>query len=243
MPIQYPNRDVNRELARALIEGSIGAVPSIGSGLIAFYRVTHPPAFEALRDAWGEEASAIINSLEERVDRLAPKMILSNEAASLALWIAESSNTGRADVLEFDTVRTAFSDATETEIEDACGELQLESLVEASGALGRRILYLLPQPSLFAVFDPLTSYCTDPFRDAATLGKLLLDDGELNARQALTRLEWTPRRMNPALSVLGELIGDGRKSQTMDPDLECLWMDASPEERVKIKRFVAQIFN
>jgi hypothetical protein len=151
-----------------------------------------------------------------------------------------NSEAGRPDSVTFDVIRTAFLNATKLELEDACGELQVEHLVVISAAIGHKIRIVQPTNHLFEIFDPIATEDSNPRVDAALLAQFILKHDEgVNAEAMLGQFGWTARRLDPALSILCDMVDEGRKSAEIPPIFACRYIMPDSAERAKFKRYVA----
>lgn len=242
MPISPPNVSVKRELARKLFDSGLSLFPGGGS-LAALYSVTHPAKGDVQITQWREELTSLVNSLEEAVSFLTQSITLSEDTASLGKWIAEQSKDGgRFDVVRYDDIARRFEGATNTEIQEAIGELELNGLVTTSGALGRPILDLRPKPRLFEIFDPIVFPGVSPREDAAVIAiELLQSEKGVAAADLCQRFGWSIRRINPAMAIVGEFIADGRKSSPNGQPYIVRSMFVTPSERADLRRFVTSV--
>ena len=155
-------------------------------------------------------------------------------------WIAESSEDGgRFDNINFDGVVDRFQDATNNEIFEAIGELELEGLLVTNGAIGKSIVSLRPTPKLFEIFDPIVFPSVVPREDAATIAiELLNAEREVSAEALREKFGWSTRRLNPAMALVGEFIADERKSSPMGQPYIVRSMFVDATERAALRRFV-----
>lgn len=242
MPISLPNVSVKRQLARKLSESIVSLVPG-GGPLVALFSVTHPGKGEVQLAQWREELTAFANSLEERVDFLTKSIALSEDAASLGKWVAEQSEDGgRFDLVRYNEISREFEDATEIEIQEAIGELELNDLVSTTAALGKPILTLRPKPRLFEIFDPIVFTGVFPREDAAAIAsELLQSEGGVHAADLSQKFGWSIRRLNPAMAIVGQFIADQRKSSPTGQPYIIRSMFVSPSERAKLRNFVKSV--
>ena len=242
MPVKLPNLDVKRELARKLAESAISQIPILGGPYVAMLNIAYRPDAEKKIVAWRGDVTKSINEIERLVAELVPTIKLSNNASTLGHWLSMSSTSGRTDSKEFDTICDAFPSATKLELEDACGELELEKLANTSGALGRKIMLVRPTNLLFEIFDPLTQNDSNPRVDAAHLACTILQ--HLDGLSAVTMLEkhsWAIRRLNPALSILCDMISDGGQSAEVHRDFVCASVFPHPEDRARLRKYANSV--
>lgn len=203
--------------------------------------VTHRPIAERLLSEWRMDLTNFVNKLEQRLDCLCPTIKLSDNASALAAWLSKNSERGRSESRGFEEITVAFPGASKVELEDACGELQLEGLVMNTVAVGHRIRAVEPQSLLFEIFDPIVFQQSNPRIDAAKLSDYILKSTDsVSADTILTDFGWTVRRFNPAMSIVCRFIGPGRKSAENHPEFVCRHVSPNPSERVALRRFIAE---
>jgi hypothetical protein len=240
MPINPPDSDPKRELARKLADATLSsAIPVIGGHLAAIYSVTHPAKGEQDVKAWQEDITALVNDLEQTVTYISGTIVLSEDAAYLGKWISENSTTAFTEILDYDQIVAQFSDASPNEILEAVGELELEGMVVVNKCFGKPFSHLVIKHKLFETFDPIVFEGVSPRRDATVIAeKLLNSDQGVSASGICDEQGWTPRRFNPAVEIVGEFISDGRKYRPTGQkySIHTLFVDAV--ERAQLRRFV-----
>lgn len=242
MPVRLPDLNPKRELARKLVESLISQIPFVGGPYVAMLSVTRRSDAEKKLADWRDDITASVNNLEALAAELIPTIKLSDGASSLAVWLSKNSQLGRAENVMFDSVRSAFLDATKLELEDACGELQLDGLLKTSGAIGHKILMVHPTNLLFEIFDPIVFDGANPRVDAAHLaGFILRRDGGSTSAQLVKEFGWTARRLNPAVSILCDMVSEGAKSGEIHREFECVYIRPSSAERARFRRYMASI--
>ncbi|SDD49243.1 hypothetical protein [Belnapia rosea] len=156
---------------------------------------------------------------------------LSMEAECVARSLILGSETGREmdPQLSPDELRQGTS-LPDDDLVDAVDELERSGLVRLHKCIPMDVLgfhVLTPEAGLFEVFDPIFEV-GNPLDDARTVAASLLaaDDGAVVSKLAGS-LGWTPRRMNPALSVLAnrDLV---MESKELDPEWVTPWVRAKP---------------
>jgi hypothetical protein len=239
MPVQLPDLNPKRELARKLAESIVSQIPFIGGPYVAMLSVTHRPNAERKIAKWREDVTNVVNQIENATLDLMPTIKLSDDASALGLWFSKNSQQGRTSNVTFESIRAAFPKATKLELEDACGELQIEGLVTTSATIGHKVFLVRPTNLLFEIFDPIAIDGANPRIDAAHLAQLILkhDDG-LSALKIQNEFNWTPRQLNPAMSILCEMVGPGRLSAEINPDFACTHMRPNSVERIRFKRYI-----
>lgn len=157
---------------------------------------------------------------------------LTLHAEAVARHLVERSELGRATnpVIAADDLRQATG-LPDGDLASAARELEEAGLIRRHQALGMGSLGFIrvsPEHGLFEVFDPVFGI-GDPAADARIVAKALLDtsDGGAVSEQLATSLGWTPRRMNPALSVLiaRDLV---LESKSLHPTWVSHWVRAKP---------------
>jgi len=240
MPINPPDSDPKRELARKLADATLsGTVPVIGGHLAALYSVTYPAKGEQNVKAWQEDISALVNDLEEAVTYISGTIDLSEDAAYLGKWISENSTTAFSEIFEYDHIVEQFPDASQNEILEAVGELELEGMVVVNKCYGKAFSHLSIKHKLFETFDPIVFNGVSPRQDASVIAeKLLQSEGGISAPDICKEQGWTPRRFNPAVEIVGEFIADGRKSVEGGQEYSISYLLVDASERAQLRRFV-----
>lgn len=240
MSLSPPGVSTKRLLARRLFDAFLAQVPVVGGPLTAIYSVTHPAKGEIELAEWNEAVAERIDDLEAAVSYLTGTITLSENAAALGKWLAEKSESGgRWDSVGYEEITEFFKDATKNEILEAVGELEIEGMISVTHAVGHPMHTARPLPRLFQVFDPVLEPSHNPFEDAALIGEMLLDsDSGISVVDIEKKYGWPPRRMNPALSTLGYLIDDRRKSSPTGIPYVYRSVFVTPDERARVRRFV-----
>jgi hypothetical protein len=240
MPVSLPDLNPKRELARKLFDSVISQIPFVGGPYVAMLSVTHRADAEKKIGAWREEITKSVNNLEQAISDFLPTITLSSDASALGLWFSKNSTLGRSDSVTFDAILAAFPTATKLELEDACGELDLDGLVVISAAIGHKIRLVRPTNLLFEIFDPIAIADSNPRLDAAHLAQFILrhDEG-VSAESMLKEFGWNARRLNPATTILYRMVGEGRRSAEIHPIYDCRYIMPDSTERTKFKRYIA----
>ena len=243
MPISPPEVSPKRELARKLFDAIVSEIPLVGGAFAALYSVTHPAKGEVDETRWQADVSKLLNSLENAIPFLSNSIVLSEDAATIGKWIAEESKSGgRFDNMDFKNVKERYSDASENELLEALGELELEELVVLSSCIGMQVSSLRPTHKLFEIFDPIIFPNVSPREDAATVAKELLEsDRGISAHGLCEKYGWDIRRINPAMAIVGEFIDEGRKRSPMGQPYIVRSMSINPSERAILRRFVNEV--
>lgn len=156
---------------------------------------------------------------------------LSDEAEAVGRVLVESSSQGRQmdPQLSPDHIRSATG-LPDEDISEAVHELESHGLVRRYTTLGMDrvgFIAITPLPSLFVALDPVFGI-GDPVMDARTVAAELLSTPEGVATIDLAgKLDWPPRRMNPALDVLIER-GLVMRSEVIDQEWVTPWVRPQP---------------
>lgn len=242
MPIAAPEKSPKRELGRKLFDSALSGVPFVGGPLAALYSVTHPAKGQVDQEKWAKDVADLLNSLEKAVDLLTSSISLSEDAAALGKWLSENSMDGWSDLFDYDAIIANFPEASNLEILEAVGELELEGMISVSKALGKPFSHLRVLHKLYEVFDPIVFEGVSPREDAADIAeRLLASERGISARDVATDLGWDIRRMNPALAIVGEFVAPGRRSQTMGQPYVFAHMFVDTSERAQLRRFIKNV--
>lgn len=123
------------------------------------------------------------------------------------------------------------------DIAEAVDELESLGLVSPTRTIGAGqlgFIRLMPKPRLFAVLDGLLMPW-NPEEDARTVAAEILNsaNGALVTQVLAQQLGWTPRRMNPAITVLID-AGAVEYSEAIDQEYESYYL----RKNVQTRRFV-----
>ena len=236
MPVKFPDLSPKRGLARRLFDAAVSEIPIVGGAMAAIYGLAFPSHTDRETERWQREITDFVND-HEAILGLARNIPFSDDAANLGAWFARESKLARGEQFDYDNLKEAFPDAEEIELRDALGELQASGFVEIPPVLGATIKFIQPTSKLYEVFDPVVFDGRSPRLDAATLGRLLLQREALNSRNVDEELGWGTRRMNPALTILGQNVGENRKSREMGKYVIAHFF-VIPEDRARVRRFV-----
>jgi hypothetical protein len=239
--VSAPEENKRRAAVRVVIEMFAQATP-ITAGLAHLYGFTHPTEMERALEAWREEVSNTLNDHEAKLKRIealtAPRLLISETALAVAVWLTEQSRDGLCTGVMFDVVASTFADVPKSELEEACFELRHLRLVSTSAAIGRAILSIRPEYALFWAFDS-TVLKTNPNDDAVELANLMLEDSSLESiRRLHERVGWARRRLNPAIARLMPMIADGRTSHEIQNQYPTTSFSLISEDRFQLRRFV-----
>lgn len=244
MPISNPKIDVRRALARRLLDSAVGQIPVVGAPAVAIYSLTHEPAAETVIREWRAKITDKVNEIEVAVSALLPAFDISEDAASLAVILCRMCIFGHGgEIIEISELLEANPDLDTNKTIEACGELAHLQLIQATGAIGSEIICVQPGPSLFEIFDSIAFDGCDPRRDAVRLARHLVEHEELKSREYIEQANWSVRRFNPAAAIVCKMLGEGRVSQTIDPEIYPLYCFTTPAERAQLRRFAESEFS
>lgn len=239
--ITAPIENTDRAILRAVLEATAQFMP-VTAALTRLYQTTHPSKFQQDVASWQVAVSDTVNQQDVRLAALEaahhPQLLLSDEAVAVARWLSETSEFGLEDGIGFGVLVGAFEGMDKTDLEDAVAELAAVGLVSSSGALGHAIFQLRPTVLLYALFDPLVLQ-TSPQSDAAVLAAKALALNSGSVRELLTALEWSVRRLNPALLLLVTQL-PGAVSREVSRDLATRFFSMTPDNRFALKRLAAR---
>ena len=238
MPISPPKPHIKKALARAVVEGLLSDVPFSGP-VLGVLALTHPDSAQLELERWRQDVTAAFNSLEEQINFLVGDMPLTDDAASLAYWMAENAETGRADFFDYEDIIAAFPKASKLELLEAAGDLENAGMVKISRAIGVPLRGLRATVNLHSAFDSIVFEGINPNTDAALVARMLLETNKtLGAKAIQERTGWSVRRLNVAMLIVGQFIDNRRKSTPsgIEYAIRSMFVDAS--ERATLRRFV-----
>ena len=132
---------------------------------------------------------------------------LSTIAGRIAAYLVQSSERGRwgDPQLPVDELR-ALAMVSDDDIVEAIDELESRGWVEPTLALGAGALgfvRVMPTPQLFSALDAMLMPW-NPSEDARTVAAAILNTtgGAMVVQDLAQQLGWTPRRVNPAITLL-----------------------------------------
>lgn len=242
MSLAPPDISTKRDLGRKLFDAFLAQVPLVGGPLAAIYSVTYPAKGEIELDRWRHEISMRVADAEKAVQYIADCIPLSENAAFLGRWMSSNSRDGRSDIFMYEQILAPFPEASVLEVQEAVGELELEGMLSISKCLGKPFSHVRPHFRLFEAFDPIVFDGINPRADAASLAEeLLISERGMDVHDAALRRGWSPRRINPAISIVGSFVAEGRKSQELGQPyaIRAIFVDAT--ERAILRRFVNEV--
>ncbi len=185
------------------------------------------------------EAPAI--NPDDRNDLLGMDLKLSLLARKVAVWVALQDPDGWRNFVDPDKLRSAFQDNTEAELEEAIAELQMDGFAEVSHTFGGGLPHFQPSLDLYLTFDR-PAFGRDPVADTVTVAELALAGPDsVNAETIFAQTGWNERRFNPAFEHVASQIPDGRVSRASGTKFIVSFFHMLAEDRVRIKRFVANL--
>lgn len=247
MLLDYPKISKKRQLVRLLVDSAVAQIPILGGPLVSLYQLTHPPASQASIEDWMKQVTDILNTesdtpgkIETVLSDIYDSIDLSEKAFEVGAWIATKCESGgRYDIVRYEDIKEEFKVIDSDLLIEYVGELENYGAINTSHCIGKPLNFVTPNSSLFEIFDPLSEMKTNPREDAATIGKILLENGgNVSAEEVESNTGWEIRRLNPALSIIAEYIGRGRKSIPMGQDYVVRSMFANPSERAAIRKFI-----
>lgn len=242
MPISLPTPSPKRALFRKFVDLGVSALPYVGGPLAAIYSLTHPPKAELAEQQWREEITKLANDTEAAVDLIMARATLSEAAAYVGRWLSENAEDGWEDIFDGDEIVTQVSGATEIEVGEALGELELEGMIKISPTMASSVGRVIAYPRLYEVFDPVVFEGVSPRADAAVIAESILATRDTVSLPEVAEANgWSIRRANPAISIIGEMIDAGRKRSPTGIGY-CIWvMTADAKERVQLRRFIEDV--
>jgi len=239
MPIAPPNPHIKRTLARKIFDGGVSGIPAVGGVFAGIYSMTHPAKSELELIKWRNDMCAAFNSLEKQLEYFVGEIPLTDDAAEIGFYLAKNAQTGRSDRFTYQEIETAFPSANKLELSEALGSLENAGLVVLTAVIGAAIHTIRLKHQLHEIFDPLVYEGVNPREDAVIIAEeVLATERMISSEELMNREDWSVRRMNPALLIVGEMIGDGRKSTPMGTALAIRAIGASPSERATLRAFI-----
>lgn len=240
--ITPPEENTDRALLRAFLEAGAQFFP-VTAALARLYQTTHPAQFQRDLEQWRSDVSDAANRLETRLDALEeahhPTLNLSDDADALARYLVAESEGGLERFVESGVLLEALPGWTSRRLQDAAAELKLAGLATTSATMGDPVRLVTPTSVLFVLYDPVV-LGTSPQRDAIELARLILelDPDQVSSAQFAERLGWSPRRFNPALSLLLTFVPDRQIRKVLQPTWVTAGFIVSAETRVRLRQLV-----
>lgn len=166
---------------------------------------------------------------------------LSLLARKVAVWVAEQDGDGWRNFVDLDKLREAFKENTDRELEEAIAELETDGFAEMSRTLGGGFPAFRPSLDLYLTFDG-PAFDRDPIADTTSVAELALAGPDsVSAETIFEQTGWDVRRFNPAFEYVAAQIPDGRVSKTFGTRFTVAWFHMLAEDRVRMRRFVANL--
>ena len=131
----------------------LGNVPIVGGVVASFGRLFVPSDLDRETARWQTDVTKTLNDLEQSIDRLARRFLISDFAFQIGIYISSESEDGIADPYAVEKIVNRFTAATEEEIVEACGELSNMGIAHFNQPINS-LGYLSLEVSFFEVFDP-----------------------------------------------------------------------------------------
>lgn len=242
MPVILPTPSPKRELFRKLVDIGISALPYVGGPLVAIYSLTHPPKDESLKQEWREAITKLANDTEAAVDFLTARATLSEFAAFVGRWLSKNAEEGYEDIFDGDEIVAHLQGASEIEVIEALGELELEGMIKVSPTMASSVGRAIAYPKLYEVFDPIVLEGVSPRADAAVIAEAILATKDSVSMPDVADVNgWSIRRANPAISIIGQMIDEARKSSPYGIGYCVRVMTADAKERVLLRRLIEDV--
>lgn len=211
--------------------------------MVALYDTTHPAKGDIDAERWQREVTEKLNSIEQAIEFVTGSIALTDDAASLGKWFSQMAKTGNSEVFDYATISEAFPDATPMELLDAVSELELEGYLDVGHAMNAGpFTHVRLNFMLYETFDPIVFEDVNPRADAAIVAQEMLEENSgVSASDLMEKHGWSMRRTNPAMLIIGQYIGDGRKSTPFGTGFAIRSMFAHGEERIILKRFIQSV--
>lgn len=240
--IEPPHENPRRASFRVIAEMLAQAHP-VTAGLAHLYRFTHPTDMEDSVTQWRQEVSDQLNDhealLNHLLQRLAPRLQISETALDITIWLAETSEDGLSSPVDYARIQESFQEVDDTDLQEACHELEHLGFVSLSRAIyPRPIATVRPLYALFWAFDPIATG-NNPTADAVSIAKMMLDDSTLASIPKLEEaVGWPKRQLNPAVARLTSLIPEGRTRTVRRDQYAAYGFSITAEDQFRLKRFI-----
>ncbi|MET0026447.1 MAG: hypothetical protein ABW101_02320 [Candidatus Thiodiazotropha sp.] len=245
MPVEPITKDIKKEIIRSSLEQIVlGNIPFVGSAIAKYGRIFIQSEFDNEIDRWRSDVTNLLNQLEGAVERLSQCMSISDLSFQVGLVVSSLSVDGIAEPFEISDLLGKMPDVVLEELIEACGELSHIGLLELSqrvNSLGSLEIY----NDFFKVFDPFV-HGWYPEVDAASLAVYVANQSKnesicISADTIASHFDWRPRRLNPALLIVGEYISDARKCTSYTPPWAHKHIWADPKERAALRQMARDI--
>lgn len=240
MTLTAPKDDKSRAVLRALAEAGASFFPLAGA-LARLYQTTHPAQFAREVEHWQGDITATVNALDARLSALEarhqPKLVLSDVAFDIALWlVADADRPPHWPVSQGDIV-AGLPDQEPGLIAEAVHELADLELVKVTPSLGDggdRVRALWP---LIWLFEPLASGVS-PVRDAAALAVKALTTDHLEAQAIHDEKDWTVRRVNAAFALVATFAPPTHVRSPSHPVFDIYGIHVEAGTRRRLRAFI-----
>lgn len=243
--INPPEASRKADLARAAARAAAGAIPVIGSAAAELANEIVPDPTAKNRQQWEGEISDGVNGLNERVDdidaRTGKRTIeLKGGAAAAAMFMIKRCPDGLAQQwTSIEELCEAFPDLTKRDLLDGLGDLESYGLIKEVSFIGSPSRYQLTTDAYETLDEPVLGWNTNSDARALAREALAMPDG-VNVPALDEKMGWPRRRLNPALRLVVDFIGDGRVSKAIQPDYVTRYFSPSNAERAQLRRFVGE---
>lgn len=230
------NDIAKRSFARVFVENVVNSeLPVFGGALTAMARIVFPEGDDFQMAVWRAEPPICPDDL---VAQVVERIDCSELALRIAARISRRLDVGLPEPVSFEEISDAYAGTTVAEVLNACGELEHAGLVLLNRGINDSG-QVQAQRRLFETIDPVV-YGANPVVDAAEIARHVVS---LPANQVYPSHEivaaygWNMRRINPALVIIGEMIGRGRVSRLLEESCYLTHLAPNLSERVELRRF------
>lgn len=238
-----PKENRKADLGRAAARGIAGAIPVVGSAAAELANELLPDPTAKGRQQWEGEISDGVNGLNDRVDdidaRTGKRTIeLKGGAAAAAMFMIKQCPDGLAQQwTSIEELCEAYPDLTKRDLLDGLGDLESYGLIKEVSFIGSPSRYQLTTDAYETLDKPVLGW--DTLSDARDLAREVLAMADsVSVRSLDEKMGWPRRRLNPALRLVVDFIGEGRVSKTIQPDYVTRYFSPSNAERAELRRFV-----
>jgi len=225
---------------RALVESGVGLIPVLGP-LTRLYQTTHPSQFQKDVEQWQGDVTASINNLKRRLEALeatfSPKLVLSDQAVEIALWIVGEDEHAHGYPVGMDQILSAFPVADVRGVEEAVHELADAGLVEVTPVIGPGGARVKAEWPLFWLFEPLATGIS-PLKDAAEIARWAIGEEHLSAQEVQEEYGWPPRRINAAMELIATFAPPAHVSRPANPAFTVWSLHIDAGTRRKLRQFL-----
>jgi len=234
--ITRPDNVASQTFARTFVEHVVRSdLPIFGGGFGAMASIALSSEHDFEMALWRSENGG---SSENLVQLVVARIRCSELALRIGIRICKRLDNGLSEPVTFDEIAEAFPGTNEAEILSACGELEgveLVMLIHGTNDSGQ----VHAQNRLFETFD-LIVHRVNPRADAAEIARYMVAlpaNQVVATHEIVTAFGWNKRRLNPALSIVGEMVGQGRTTRLIEKDFFLTHMAPNLSERVELRAF------